>query len=160
MDIGERIADWYAAGHRDLPWRRPGFPAWGTLVSEFMLQQTPVARVIPALERWLARWPTPGDLADAPPGEAVRAWERLGYPRRLAGRGVGEVARRRPAGEPALERRDDACDGGLLQHELAHEGSPRGESRAAPGQVAVSRGVPVRDALPDVHSRRLARLRS
>lgn len=82
MDIGERIADWYAAGHRDLPWRRPGFPAWGTLVSEFMLQQTPVARVIPALERWLARWPTPGDLADAPPGEAVRAWERLGYPRR------------------------------------------------------------------------------
>jgi A/G-specific adenine glycosylase len=79
---GERIAAWYAAGHRDLPWRRPGFPAWGTLVSEFMLQQTPVARVIPALERWLARWPTPADLAAEPPGEAVRAWERLGYPRR------------------------------------------------------------------------------
>lgn len=82
MDIGRRIADWYAAGHRDLPWRRPGFPAWGTLVSEFMLQQTPVARVIPALERWLTRWPTPADLAREPPGEAVRAWERLGYPRR------------------------------------------------------------------------------
>ena len=82
MDIGERIAQWYAAGHRDLPWRRPGFPAWGTLVSEFMLQQTPVARVIPALERWLTRWPTPADLASNPPGEAVRAWERLGYPRR------------------------------------------------------------------------------
>lgn len=82
MDIGERIADWYAAGHRDLPWRRPGFSAWGTLVSEFMLQQTPVARVIPALERWLTRWPTPADLARVPPGEAVRAWERLGYPRR------------------------------------------------------------------------------
>jgi A/G-specific adenine glycosylase len=82
MDIGERIADWYAAGHRDLPWRRPGFTAWGTLVSEFMLQQTPVARVIPALERWLSRWPTPADLANVPPGEAVRAWERLGYPRR------------------------------------------------------------------------------
>lgn len=82
MHLGERIADWYAAGHRDLPWRRPGFPAWGTLVSEFMLQQTPVARVIPALERWLVRWPTPADLADVPPGEAVRAWERLGYPRR------------------------------------------------------------------------------
>jgi A/G-specific adenine glycosylase len=80
--IGERIADWYAAGHRDLPWRRPGFTAWGTLVSEFMLQQTPVTRVIPALERWLTRWPTPADLANAPPGEAVRAWERLGYPRR------------------------------------------------------------------------------
>lgn len=82
MDIGERIADWYAAGHRDLPWRRPGFTPWGTLVSEFMLQQTPVARVIPALERWLTRWPAPADLANAPPGEAVRAWERLGYPRR------------------------------------------------------------------------------
>jgi A/G-specific adenine glycosylase len=82
VDIGRRIADWYAAGHRDLPWRRPGFPAWGTLVSEFMLQQTPVARVIPALERWLTRWPTPADLAAQPPGEAVRAWERLGYPRR------------------------------------------------------------------------------
>jgi A/G-specific adenine glycosylase len=82
VHLGERIADWYAAGHRDLPWRRPGFTAWGTLVSEFMLQQTPVARVIPALERWLERWPTPADLAAEPPGEAVRAWERLGYPRR------------------------------------------------------------------------------
>jgi A/G-specific adenine glycosylase len=82
MDTGEAIADWYAAGHRDLPWRRPGFTPWGTLVSEFMLQQTPVARVIPALERWLTRWPTPADLASVPPGEAVRAWERLGYPRR------------------------------------------------------------------------------
>lgn len=82
MHLGERIADWYAAGHRDLPWRRPGFSAWGTLVSEFMLQQTPVARVIPALERWLTRWPTPADLAAEPAGEAVRAWERLGYPRR------------------------------------------------------------------------------
>ena len=82
MPWAERIADWYAAGHRDLPWRRPGFSPWGTLVSEFMLQQTPVARVIPALERWLSRWPTPSALASVPPGEAVRAWERLGYPRR------------------------------------------------------------------------------
>lgn len=80
--MGGRIADWYAAGHRDLPWRRPGFTAWGTLVSEFMLQQTPVARVIPALAAWLERWPTPAALAAEPPGEAVRAWARLGYPRR------------------------------------------------------------------------------
>lgn len=80
--IGERIADWFAAGHRDLPWRREGFGAWGILVSEFMLQQTPVARVIPRLEAWLARWPTPADLAAVPSGEAVRAWDRLGYPRR------------------------------------------------------------------------------
>jgi len=81
-ELGERIADWFAAGHRDLPWRRPGFGAWGILVSEFMLQQTPVVRVIPRLEEWLTRWPTPGDLAAVPSGEAVRAWDRLGYPRR------------------------------------------------------------------------------
>ncbi|WP_243841916.1 A/G-specific adenine glycosylase [Salinibacterium sp. ZJ77] len=81
-DIGRRIAEWFAAGHRPLPWRAPGFPAWGVLVSEFMLQQTPVARVIPRLEEWVARWPTPADLAAVPPGEAVRAWDRLGYPRR------------------------------------------------------------------------------
>ena len=72
-DWAAPIADWYASGHRDLPWRRPGFSAWGILVSEFMLQQTPVARVIPKLDEWLARWPTPADLAAVPPGEAVRA---------------------------------------------------------------------------------------
>jgi A/G-specific adenine glycosylase len=76
------VADWYEVGHRELPWRRPGFGAWGILISEFMLQQTPVARVIPKLEEWLVRWPTPADLAAVPPGEAVRAWDRLGYPRR------------------------------------------------------------------------------
>ena len=76
------MADWYAAGHRELPWRHPEYPAWGILMSEFMLQQTPVARVIPRLAEWLERWPTPADLAAVPPGEAVRAWDRLGYPRR------------------------------------------------------------------------------
>jgi A/G-specific adenine glycosylase len=76
------VNPWYRANRRDLPWRRPGFPAWGTLVSEFMLQQTQVSRVIPRLEEWLRRWPTPADLAATPPGEAVRAWDRLGYPRR------------------------------------------------------------------------------
>ena len=81
-DWAAPIADWYASGHRDLPWRRPGFSAWGILVSEFMLQQTPVARVIPKLDEWLARWPTPAALAAVPPGEAVRVWDRLGYPRR------------------------------------------------------------------------------
>jgi A/G-specific adenine glycosylase len=73
---------WYLRNARDLPWRRAGFSAWGTLVSEFMLQQTPVNRVIPRLEEWLQRWPTPADLAVVPPGEAVRAWSSLGYPRR------------------------------------------------------------------------------
>ncbi|MGO4299587.1 A/G-specific adenine glycosylase [Leifsonia sp. RAF41] len=76
------VVEWYHANRRDLPWRRDGFTAWGTLVSEFMLQQTPVSRVIPHLEEWLTRWPTPADLAAVPPGEAVRAWKSLGYPRR------------------------------------------------------------------------------
>ncbi len=80
--IAPAVIDWYLAHKRDLPWRRAGFTAWGTLVSEFMLQQTPVSRVIPSLESWLERWPTPTSLAAEPPGEAVRAWARLGYPRR------------------------------------------------------------------------------
>lgn len=82
MTISEAVNAWYAVSGRDLPWRQPGFSAWGTLVSEIMLQQTPVARVIPRLAQWLLRWPTPAHLAAEPPGEAVRAWERLGYPRR------------------------------------------------------------------------------
>ncbi|WP_210478965.1 A/G-specific adenine glycosylase [Naasia sp. SYSU D00948] len=81
-ELAPAITGWFAVAARDLPWRRPGFPAWGTLVSEFMLQQTPVARVVPLLLEWLERWPTPAHLAAVPPGEAVRAWGRLGYPRR------------------------------------------------------------------------------
>jgi A/G-specific adenine glycosylase len=80
--IPATVVDWYQANRRDLPWRRDGFTAWGTLVSEFMLQQTPVSRVVPRLEEWLSRWPAPADLASVPPGEAVRAWQSLGYPRR------------------------------------------------------------------------------
>ncbi len=76
------VLDWYDAHARDLPWRRPGCSAWGVLVSEVMLQQTPVVRVLPAWERWMERWPTPADLAAASQADAVRAWERLGYPRR------------------------------------------------------------------------------
>jgi A/G-specific adenine glycosylase len=80
--LHERILDWYDVAARDLPWRRPEATPWGVLVSEVMLQQTPVARVLPVWETWLATWPTPADLVDAGPGEAVRAWGRLGYPRR------------------------------------------------------------------------------
>lgn len=76
------IIDWYADHRRDLPWRAPGATPWGILVSEIMLQQTPVARVLPVWQDWLDRWPTPADLAAEPPGAAVRAWGRLGYPRR------------------------------------------------------------------------------
>ncbi|RZS59122.1 A/G-specific DNA-adenine glycosylase [Microcella putealis] len=82
MELSSTIAAWYRENARDLPWRRPGFSPWGVLVSEIMLQQTPVARVIPRLEQWLARWPTPDALAADSPAEAVRAWDRLGYPRR------------------------------------------------------------------------------
>jgi A/G-specific adenine glycosylase len=81
-DLHERILDWYAAHARDLPWRRPGTSPWGVVVSEFMLQQTPVSRVLPVYERWMQAWPRPADLAAAGAGEALRAWGRLGYPRR------------------------------------------------------------------------------
>ncbi|MFJ3584882.1 A/G-specific adenine glycosylase [Streptomyces sp. NPDC090127] len=76
------VLAWFDRHARDLPWRRPEAGAWGVMVSEFMLQQTPVVRVLPVYEQWLARWPRPADLAADAPGEAVRAWGRLGYPRR------------------------------------------------------------------------------
>ena len=82
MNLARAVNDWFLTNRRDLPWRAPDFGAWGILVSEIMLQQTPVARVIPRLAVWLQRWPTPAALAASPPGDAVRAWERLGYPRR------------------------------------------------------------------------------
>lgn len=95
------VAAWYAANARDLPWRRPGTGAWPIMVSEFMLQQTPVARVMPAYADWLARWPSAGALAAATPADALRQWGRLGYPRRairlhtaatiIAGRHGGQV---------------------------------------------------------------------
>src|SRR6201996_4917030 len=78
----EPVLGWYAASARDLPWRAPGVSPWAVLVSEIMLQQTPVSRVLPAYRAWLTRWPTPAALAADPAGEAVRQWGRLGYPRR------------------------------------------------------------------------------
>ena len=81
-DLATPLIAWYRDNARELPWREPGFGAWGVLVSEFMLQQTPVARVIPLLDAWLERWPTPSSLAGDAPAEAVRAWANLGYPRR------------------------------------------------------------------------------
>ena len=78
----EPVLAWYARNARDLPWRAPGATPWAVLVSEIMLQQTPVARVLPEYLSWLARWPTPAALAAEPAGEAIRQWGRLGYPRR------------------------------------------------------------------------------
>jgi A/G-specific adenine glycosylase len=80
--LAETAIEWYDRNARDLPWREPGVGAWAVLVSEVMLQQTPVARVLPAWRAWLARWPTPAALAADQPGEAIRMWGRLGYPRR------------------------------------------------------------------------------
>ena len=76
------VLDWYAENGRDLPWRASDVGAWGVLVCEVMSHQTPVARVLPAWQAWLRRWPQPADLARDSPGEAVRMWDRLGYPRR------------------------------------------------------------------------------
>jgi A/G-specific adenine glycosylase len=81
-EVTERTRAWFAVHRRDLPWRQPDAGAWAVMVSEFMLQQTPVVRVLPVYETWLTRWPTPSALAADEPGEAVRAWGRLGYPRR------------------------------------------------------------------------------
>ncbi len=92
MSIAAAAGAWFREHGRDLPWRRDGFGAWGILVSEIMLQQTPVARVIPRLDVWLQRWPTPATLAAEPPGEAVRAWDRLGYPRRALNLHAAAVA--------------------------------------------------------------------
>jgi A/G-specific adenine glycosylase len=81
-ELHEPLLAWYDAHARDLPWRGDGATPWSVMVSEFMLQQTPVARVEPVHRLWMEMWPTPADLAAAPSGEAVRAWGRLGYPRR------------------------------------------------------------------------------
>ncbi|MER7891850.1 A/G-specific adenine glycosylase [Micromonospora sp. NPDC094482] len=76
------VSRWYEENARDLPWRKPDVGPWAILVSEVMLQQTPVVRVLPAFDAWLARWPVPAALAQESPAEAIRMWGRLGYPRR------------------------------------------------------------------------------
>jgi len=79
--VHQEVRQWFRETARDLPWRGD-CPPWGVLVSEIMLQQTPVVRVRPVWEEWMARWPSPAALAAAPPAEVLRAWGRLGYPRR------------------------------------------------------------------------------
>ena len=76
------ILEWYGRARRDLPWRAPGVSAWQILVSEFMLQQTPVVRVVPVWTDWVRRWPTPSTTAAAGAADVLRAWGKLGYPRR------------------------------------------------------------------------------
>ncbi|MDT5371537.1 MAG: A/G-specific adenine glycosylase [Mycobacterium sp.] len=81
IDSSELLG-WYEVAGRDLPWRRPGVSAWQILVSEFMLQQTPVSRVEPVWQVWVRRWPTPSATAAAGAADLLRAWGKLGYPRR------------------------------------------------------------------------------
>lgn len=76
------LLEWYRVARRDLPWRAPGVSAWQILVSEFMLQQTPVSRVLPIWPDWVRRWPTPSATAAASAADVLRAWGKLGYPRR------------------------------------------------------------------------------
>lgn len=80
--VHHRVIEWFEGHARALPWREPDCSPWGVMVSEIMLQQTPVVRVVPRWELWMQRWPRPADLAAAPTAEILTAWDRLGYPRR------------------------------------------------------------------------------
>jgi len=121
----EPILAWYSAHARDLPWRDPGASPWAVLVSEIMLQQTPVSRVLPAYRQWLDRWPTPAALAAEPAGEAVRQWGRLGYPRRalrlhetariLTQQHSGNVPNHGRTAHPARNRHLYRCRGSQLR---------------------------------------------
>jgi A/G-specific adenine glycosylase len=82
VSIAALVLDWYPGAARALPWRRADTTPWGVLVSEFMLQQTPVARVEPVWTEWLTRWPVPSALAAASRADVLRTWGKLGYPRR------------------------------------------------------------------------------
>jgi A/G-specific adenine glycosylase len=82
-NVHDTLMYWYDRHARDLPWRAVNRTPWGVLVSEFMLQQTPVARVEPVWREWMDRWPAPAALAAEQPGTAIRAWGRLGYPGRV-----------------------------------------------------------------------------
>lgn len=77
----ERLLAWYTRTARDLPWRHTRDP-YAILVSEVMLQQTQVDRVIPRYLAWLERWPTAASLAVAPAADVIRTWQGLGYNRR------------------------------------------------------------------------------
>lgn len=107
--LHDAVLGWFAVHARDLPWRSPDCSPWGVLVSEIMLQQTPVVRVLPRWREWLERWPTPADLAAAPTADVLTAWDRLGYPRRAlrlqeAARAVVERHDGRVPADPAALR--------------------------------------------------------
>lgn len=100
----DEVLTWYGRNARDFPWRSPDRTPWGVFVCEVMSQQTPAQRIVDPWQRWMTRWPSPAALAADAPGEAVRLWDRLGYPRRavrlhaaaiaMVERHAGEVPRR------------------------------------------------------------------
>lgn len=160
VDLATSVLAWYRRSARDLPWRAANATPWAVLVSEIMLQQTPVARVEPVYHAWLARWPTPADLAGARPGDAVRMWGKLGYPRRalrlqecavvLTERFGGEV----PADVDALvtlpgvgsyTARAVAAFAYRQRHPVVDTNVRRLIARAIRGQAQAGPAAPVRD---------------
>lgn len=127
------VIGWFEQHARDLPWRRPEAGAWGVMVSEFMLQQTPVSRVLPVYEQWLARWPRPADLAAEAPGRrSAPGAARLPAPCAAPARGrAGDngTARRRcaerarPAAGAARDRRVHGGGRGLVRVRTAARGA-------------------------------------
>ena len=99
--MDEQLLAWFEGTARDLPWRRTRDP-YAILVSEVMLQQTQVERVVPRYLAWLERWPTAEALAAAPPADVIREWQGLGYNRRAVNlhRAARQIAERRLAGRP------------------------------------------------------------
>jgi A/G-specific adenine glycosylase len=93
--VDDALLAWFREHGRDLPWRRTRDP-YAILVSEVMLQQTQVSRVVPRYLAWLARWPTVEALAASSPADVIREWQGLGYNRRALNlhRAAGIVAGR------------------------------------------------------------------
>ena len=117
---------WFARAGRDLPWRRTRDP-YAILVSEVMLQQTQVERVVPRYLAWLERWPTAAALAAAPLADVIRAWQGLGYNRRAVNlhRAAREIADR---GGPMTS---PGCPGSVATPPTPYAAS-RSASRSSP----------------------------
>jgi A/G-specific adenine glycosylase len=160
----EPVLAWYAQNARDLPWRAPGATPWAVLVSEIMLQQTPVARVLPEYLAWMARWPAPAALAAEPAGEAIRQWGRLGYPRRaLRLHETATILTTRHGGRVPADLDDLLALPGIGSYTAAAVASFAFGQRHAVLDTNVRRvlarllaGQPVAAATPSVAERRLA----